>query len=152
MFSQRGQHRVISAKTRAAVRGPAVLALLGAAMVVLLIMSLLANGCARVKDETIAGVLIPVPAGMIRDAENASEMSLLGFGAGQASFHGTMGSEEVVEFYRNEMAARGWQPNMNLRSGGAMLAYSKEGKTLLIGIGQQQGETQLTLTVGGLTR
>lgn len=89
---------------------------------------------------------------MIRDAENASEMSLLGFGAGQASFHGTMGSEEVVEFYRNEMAARGWQPNMNLRSGGAMLAYSKEGKTLLIGIGQQQGETQLTLTVGGLTR
>lgn len=61
MFSQRGQHRVISAKTRAAVRGPAVLALLGAAMVVLLIMSLLANGCARVKDETIAGVLIRCP-------------------------------------------------------------------------------------------
>lgn len=71
-------------------------------------------------------------------------------GAGEFSRH--HGSEEVVEFYRNEMAARGWQPNMNLRGGGAMLAYSKEGKTLLIGIGQQQGETQLTLTVGGLTR
>ena len=48
-------------QNQAAVRGPAVLALLGAAMVVLLIMSLLANGCARVKDETIAGVLIRCP-------------------------------------------------------------------------------------------
>ena len=142
---------MIDAKTRAIVRGPAVLASRAAAMM-LLIVSFLANGCARVKDETIAGVLVPVPAGMIRDEQKASEMSLLGFGAGQASFHGNMGSEEVVEFYRNEMAARGWQPNINLRSGGAMLAYGKEDKTLLIGIGQQQGETQLTLIVGGVTR
>jgi hypothetical protein len=152
MLSPDGRERVTSAKTTAFVRNPVRSELRRAAMVGLLIVSFLANGCARVKDETIAGVLVPVPAGMIRDAEKPSEMSLLGFGAGQASFHGNMGSEEVVEFYRNEMAARGWQPNINLRSGGAMLAYSKEGKTLLIGIGQQQGETQLTLTVGGITR
>jgi hypothetical protein len=41
---------------------------------------------------------------------------------------------------------------MNLRSGGAMLAYSKEGKTLLIGVGQQDGKTHLTLSVGGIAR
>ena len=32
-----------------------------------------------------------------------------------------------------------------------MLAYSKEGKTLLIGVSRQDGRTNLTLTVGGMT-
>ena len=86
MFSQRGQHCMIVAKTRAIVRGSTVSALRGAAMVVLPIVIFLANGCGPVKDETIAGVLVPVPPGMIRDAEKASEISLLGFGARQASF------------------------------------------------------------------
>jgi hypothetical protein len=151
MPSHRGHERLTGAKTTAIVRNPVFSGLRYAAMLAV-IATLLASGCARVKDETIAGVSVPVPAAMTRNAAKASEMSLFGFGAGQASFHGTMASEEVVEFYRKEMAARGWQPDMNLRSGGAMLAYSKEGKTLLIGIGQQQGETQLSLTVGRITR
>jgi hypothetical protein len=41
---------------------------------------------------------------------------------------------------------------MNLRSGGAMLAYTKEGKTLLIGVGKQSDATHLSLTVGGASR
>jgi len=48
------------------------------------------------------------------------------------------------------MPGRRWQPNMNLRGGGAMLGYSKEGKTLLVAIGKQDGKTNLTLTVGGM--
>ena len=112
----------------------------------------LSSGCARSYEETIAGVVIPVPNGMTRSTEKPVEMSLLGFGAGQATFHGSMDTEKIVEFYKKELPSRGWQSNMNLRSGGAMLAYSKEGKTLLIGVGQQDGKTNLTLSVGGLGR
>jgi hypothetical protein len=60
--------------------------------------------------------------------------------------------EELIEFYKMEMPARGWQPNMNLRSGGAMLAYGKEGKTLLVGVGKQEGKSTLTLTVSAAGR
>jgi hypothetical protein len=89
---------------------------------------------------------------MTRSVEKPVEMSLLGFGAGQATFSGNMDAEKIIEFYKKEMPARGWQPNMNLRSGGAMLGYSREGKTLLVAIGKQEGKTNLTLTVGGMTR
>jgi hypothetical protein len=50
------------------------------------------------------------------------------------------------------MAERGWQPNLKVQGGGAMLAYSKEGKTVLVAIDRQEKETHLTLTVGGLGR
>jgi len=39
---------------------------------------------------------------------------------------------------------------MNLVSGGAVLAYSKDGKTVLIGISKQEKDTVLSLTVGGV--
>ena len=117
----------------------------------LLILIALAASCSGSQDVTVGGVTVPVPKSMTRNAEKPVEMSLLGFGAGQATFHGDMDSEKIVEFYKKEMPARGWQTNMNLRSGGAILAYSKEGKTLLIGVSQQEGKTNLTLTVGGMT-
>jgi hypothetical protein len=120
--------------------------------VLLLILFTLGSGCGGSQDETIAGVTIPVPKAMTRSAEKPVEMSLLGFGAGQATFSGNMDAEKIIEFYKKEMPARGWQPNMNLRSGGAMLGYSREGKTLLVAIGKQEGKTNLTLTVGGMTR
>lgn len=110
------------------------------------------SACARSYDETIAGVAVPVPAAMKRTADKPSEVSLLGFGAGQATFQGSMGSDKLVEFYKKELPARGWQSNMNLRSGGALLAYSREGKTLLIGVDEQDGATRLSVTVGGVTR
>jgi hypothetical protein len=120
--------------------------------VLALILWSLLIGCSRSQDETIAGVTVPVPISMTRNAEKPVEMSLLGFGAGQATFHGDMDTEKIVEFYKKEMPARGWQTNMNVRSGAAMLAYGKEGKTLLIGVSQQDGKTNLTLTVGGMAR
>jgi hypothetical protein len=120
--------------------------------VLLLAALLLCNACARSYDETIAGVTVPVPKDMKRSGEKPAEMTLLGFGAGHATFQGNMDTEKIVEFYNKELPARGWQSSMNLRSGGAMLAYSKEGKTLLIGIGRQRDMTELTLTVGGVSR
>jgi hypothetical protein len=106
--------------------------------------------CGGSRDETISGVTVPVPSAMKKGTEKPVEIAILGFGAGQATFHGSMETDKLVEFYKKEMPARGWQPNMNLLSGGAMLAYSKAGKSLLIGIGKQRDETVLSLTVSGV--
>lgn len=115
-------------------------------------LAMLVSGCGGSYEETISGVKVPVPKAMTRSSEKPVEMTLLGFGAGQASFHGNMDTDKIVEFYKKEMPARGWQPNMNVRSGDAMLAYSKEGKTMLIAISGEKSETHLTLTVGGMGR
>ena len=106
--------------------------------------------CGGSRDETISGVTVPVPSAMKKGTVKPVEISFLGFGAGQATFHGNMEIDKLVEFYQKELPARGWQPSMNLLSGGAMLAYSKEGKSVLIGISKQSNETVLSLTVGGV--
>ena len=113
---------------------------------------ILASGCNRSYEETISDVKVPVPKAMTRSSEKPVEMTFLGFGAGQATFHGNMDTDKIVEFYKNEMPARGWQRDMDVRSGGAMLAYSKEGKTMLVAISKEKSETSLTLTVGGVGR
>jgi lysophospholipase L1-like esterase len=113
---------------------------------------ILVSGCNRSYEETISDVKVPVPKAMTRSSEKPVEMTFLGFGAGQATFHGNMDTDKIVEFYKNEMPARGWQRDMDVRSGGAMLAYSKEGKTMLVAISKEKSETSLTLTVGGVGR
>src|SRR5512147_1135017 len=119
------------------------------AFLVLLLFMLL-SACGGSRDETVAGVTLPVPSAMKKGAEKPVEISIFGFGAGQASFHGNMESAKLVEFYKKELPARGWQESMNLISGGAVLAYSKDGKSVLIGISQQDKDTVLSLTVGGV--
>jgi hypothetical protein len=89
---------------------------------------------------------------MARSVDKPSEMSILGFGAGRVSFQGDMAVDKIVEFYKKELPARGWQPSMNLQSGSAMLTYAKEGKTLLITIGEAEGKSNLMLTVAGMAK
>jgi len=120
------------------------------ALVTISIFALTSSGCGGSYDETISGVKVPVPNGKAKHSEIPAEMWFRGFGAGQASFHGKMETDKVVEFYKKELAARGWEPNMNLQSGGAMLAYAKEGKTLLIAVGKANDDTTLSLTLGGM--
>jgi hypothetical protein len=115
-----------------------------------LLLFLIASSCAGSRDEVVGGVTVPVPGAMKKGAEKPVEVSFLGFGAAQASFHGNMESAQLVEFYKKELPSRGWQENLKLLSGGAMLAYSKDGKTLLIGITSQEKDTVLSLTVGGV--
>lgn len=120
---------------------------LGAAAI---IGAMLLAGCGGAYEETISGVNVPVPRSMKKSSGKPTEISFLGFGAGQASFSGAMAPDKIVEFYKKEMTARGWQPNLKVQGGGAMLAYSKEGKTVLVGIAKQENETLLTLTVTGV--
>ena len=112
----------------------------------------LTSACGGAYEETISGVTVPIPKAMAKSMEKPVEISIPGFGAGQASFHGNMETDKLIEFYKKEMAARGWQPNLNVQSGGAMLAYSKDGKTVLVAIDKRDKETHLTLIVGGVGR
>ena len=115
-----------------------------------LFIAAIVSACGGSYEETISGVKIPVPSAMKKSSEKPADISILGFEAGTASFQGNVEEKKVIEFYKQEMPARGWRESMHLISGGAMLAYSKEGKTVLIGIGKQGGEAILTLTVGGV--
>lgn len=123
---------------------------LGKLVIAAIVLSLIFAACGGSRDEMIGGVTIPVPKALSKGSENPVEISFLGFGAGQATFHGSMESEKIIEFYQRELPARGWQQSMNLQSGGTMLAYIKEGKSVLIGIGKENNETVLSLTVGGV--
>ena len=114
------------------------------------LLSLVLASCGGSYEETVAGVKVPVPNAMKRSGDKPVEISLFGFGAGQASFQGDMEPDRVVEFYKKELPARSWQPGMNLQSGAAMLAYTKEGRTLLIAVSKPKDQTILNLTVGGV--
>ena len=110
------------------------------------------SGCGGSYEDTIAGVTVPVPKSMTKSSEAPVEMKFFGFGAGQASYHGKMESDQIIEFYKKELPARGWQPSASMRGGGAMLAFSKEAKTLMVAVGKQNDETSLTVIVGGTGR
>ena len=110
------------------------------------------SSCGGSYEETISGEAIPVPKAMTRGSDKPVEMNFFGVGAGQASFHGDMDAEKIAEFYKKEMPARGWQPNMSLRSGNTLLAYSKDRKTMLVAVAKQNNATLLTVTVGGAGR
>jgi len=117
-----------------------------------LLLFMLLSGCSGSRDETVAGVTLPVPNAMKKGAEKPVEIALFGFGAGQAIFHGNMESAELVKYYKKELPARGWQETMNLVNNGATLAYSKEGKSVLIGISKDDKGSILSLTVGAASK
>ena len=107
------------------------------------------NGCGGSYEETVAGIRVPIPNAMKKSQGNGIEISLPGFGGGQASFQGNMDPDRVIDFYKKEMADRGWTPNLSLVSRGGMLAYTKEGKSVLVTVGKSEATTTLTITVGG---
>lgn len=113
------------------------------------LLALIVSGCGSGREETIGGVAIPIPAGMKRMEGQGVALSLPGFGGENASFQGSVDEESVVEFYKKEMPARGWKPAMGVISRGGMLAFTKESKSVLLGIGKSNGATSLSVTVGG---
>lgn len=112
------------------------------------LVALILTGCGTSRDEILGGVAIPIPAGMKRMEGQRIELTLPGFGGESASFEGNTELEKLVEFYRKEMPARGWRPAMGVISRGGMLALSKEGNSVLLGIGKSNAVTNLSVTVG----
>jgi len=112
------------------------------------LVALIGSGCGGARDETIGGVTIPIPAGMKRIEGQRIELALPGLSGENASFEGNVEPEKLIEFYKTEMPARGWQPAMGLISRGGILAFSKEGKSVLLAIGKSNSVTNLSVTVG----
>ncbi len=100
------------------------------------------------REETVAGVEIPISAGMTRVPEQRVELSLPGFGGGQILYQGSVDPDRIVEFYKKEMPARGWKFNASLVTRGGILAYTKEGQSVLISVSGNNSGTSLTITIG----
>jgi hypothetical protein len=115
-------------------------------------MTLIFFGCKGSYEEKVAGVEVPVPRGMRKADGQGLEVALLGFGGGQSSFRGQLDPQRVVDFYKKEMPSRGWQPSIGVTSKGGMLTYAKDNRTVIVTVGESNGETHVTITVGGTGR
>jgi hypothetical protein len=118
----------------------------------LLAAAVVFGGCSGSHEETIAGVSVPIPAGMTKSPQRGIAFALPGFGGAQANYEGSIEPEKVVDFYKKELPRRGWQSSAGIVGKGGMLSYTKEGKTLVMMIGSQNGKTSLALMVGGVPR
>jgi hypothetical protein len=114
--------------------------------------AIVASGCSRSYDETIAGVQIPIPRGMAKSPEQGIQLALPGFGGAQVSYEGNVAAEEVVAFYKKEMPERGWQSAAGILGKGGMLSYTKESKAVVVMVGSKDGKTALNIMVGGVPR
>jgi hypothetical protein len=110
------------------------------------------TGCGGSREETVAGVTVSIPSGMTKADEKGVELSVPGFGGGQASYRGSLDPNDVVEFYKREMSNRGWKPSVGVLSQGGMLTYVKDDKSLIVLIGKNGGGTNVTITVGEAKR
>jgi len=103
-------------------------------------------------EETIGGIQVPIPRGMTKSSQQGIEVALPGFSGAQASYEGSIEPEKIMEYYKKEMPARGWQPAAGILSRGGMLSYTKEGRAVMIMAAPKNGKTGLTIMVGGAPR
>ena len=115
-------------------------------------MAVMLAGCDGSHDETVGGLQVPIPGGMTKSEEKGVELSIPGFGGAQASYRGKLEPNQVVDFYKKEMPARGWKPSIGVLSQGGMLTYAKEDKSLIVMVGKSNGDTNMTITVGEAKR
>jgi hypothetical protein len=115
-------------------------------------MTISVLSCGGSYEETVGDVKIPIPRGMTKSQQKGMELSLPGFGGALAAYEGKMAPDNVVEFYRQEMPARGWEPSIGLLSRGGMLTYVKDNKTVIVTVGKTDSSTTMTITVAGAQR
>jgi hypothetical protein len=110
------------------------------------------SNCGGSYEETVGDVKIPIPRGMTKSQEKGVELALPGFGGALAAYEGKIAPNKVVEFYRKEMPARGWETSIGLLSQGGMLTYVKENKTVIVTVGKTDDGSSMTITVAGTQR
>ena len=120
--------------------------------VCLLWMTVSVLSCGGSYEETIGDVKIPIPRGMTKSQNKSIELSLPGFGGALAAYEGKIAPDNIVEFYRQEMPARGWEPSIGLLSQGGMLTYVKDNKTVMVTVGKTDNATSMTITVAQTQR
>lgn len=113
-----------------------------------LLLALVLAACGRAREETIGGVKFPIPPGMSKSRDAGAALSVPGFSGGQASFQGNIRPDEVIEFYRQEMASSGWRSSVSITSGGGMASYTKDGQTLVVTVVKNNDGSSMTIAVG----
>jgi hypothetical protein len=116
------------------------------------VLTAIVAGCGGFYEETVAGVKVPIPKGMTKSPAKEVALSLGGLGAAQVSFQGNLEPDKVVEFYKNEMPGRGWEPSIALTSKGGMLTYTKDNQTVVVMVIKSDTGSSLSITVGGTGR
>ena len=86
---------------------------------------------------------------MTRSQESGIEVSLPGFGGAQTAYQGKLDPDKVIEFYRKEMPARGWEPSIRLLSKGGMLTYVKDRTTVIITVAKIDSGARMAIIAGG---
>lgn len=116
--------------------------------IVLTSVAVLLAGCAaRHQNETIAGVVVPIPAPMkkLPVSEDWVDLGLEQKGE-QVSFRGDMSRSEIVQFYQNVLPADGWKPDARLGAEIGGYVFTRESQTIAIRISENDSNTS-TLTV-----
>ena len=107
----------------------------------------LAGCAARHQNETIAGVVVPIPAAMkkLPVSEDWVDLGLEQKGE-QVSFRGEMSRSEIVQFYQDVLPPDGWKPDARLGAEIGGYVFTREGQTIAIRISESDSNTS-TLTV-----
>lgn len=116
--------------------------------IILTSLAVFLAGCAaRHQNETIAGVVVPIPAPMkkLPVSEDWVDLGLEQKGE-QVSFRGEMSRSEIVQFYQNVLPADGWKPDARLGAEIGGYVFTRESQTIAIRINENDSNTS-TLTV-----
>lgn len=102
-------------------------------------------GCApKQQNETIAGVVVPIPAGMKKISQD--KVNFGPWKGEQVSFSGQISRAEIVRFYHNVLPADDWKPDARLGAEIGGYVFTRGVQTLDIRITESGSETS-TLTV-----
>lgn len=105
-------------------------------------------GCERQENAEIAGVSIPIPANMTKNADQGF-VPIKGFEDGQASYKGKISRDKIFTFYQEVMEAKGWKPNTFFGHQEDRLSYIKDNRVVMIASSPTpDGMTVLTVMVG----
>jgi hypothetical protein len=105
----------------------------------------LLTGCAsKQQNETIAGVVVPIPAEMKKISHD--KVNFGPWKGEQASFRGEISREEIVKFYHDVLPADNWQPDARLGAEIGGYAFTRGVQTFSIRV-TEEGPNTSTLTV-----
>ena len=106
------------------------------------------NGCVpKHQDEELAGVSVPIPAGMEKTTTSGNKIDLGPDQKGeQASFRGKISREDIVRFYIDVLPAAEWQPDAELGKEIDGYAFKRGNQIIAIRIHEGNAGTS-TLTV-----
>jgi hypothetical protein len=116
-----------------------------------LVVSLIVTQAPAQTIEIIAGITLPIPPGMRKATDKRVELIVPGFKGGQEAYRGDVDKSEVITFYQKQMPLDGWNPYASLVTEGGLLVYTRNNQSVLILVGEGNGETTLAIMVGTTT-